>query len=218
MSLPHPSTLTSAEGSGYSAVSRGGMVPLAGVMVTPFPLPGRRLSAALDQLHLATLNPPESEEDLLQIANLPRPWDPGTCTGPVRQELWEWLDEVASWINEEHLWSVHKSGIPECWPDHPHIVHDLALLACNRLDAAYKVTPAALEEWTRYALPSFLDRLRDRAGDGCAPGRHQPAPRAERDRQFSSVRVRDGRLERFKDDVDRTARTATAAHAEPERW
>lgn len=178
-----------------------GMFPLVGLMVTPFPTPGRLLCAAMDQLHMASLSPPTSEEELQELAELPRPWDPGTCTGAVRLELWRWLDDVAAWINEEHLWSVNRPGIPECWPDHPHLVHDLALLACNRMSATYAVTPAPLEEWMRYALPSFLDRIRDRMGDGCPPGRHQARPRAERDRQFGSNAVRKGRDERFRNDA-----------------
>ena len=79
------------------------------------------------------MSPPESEVDLRALAQLPRPWDPATCTGRLREELWAWLDQVAIWINEQHLWNVARPGIPECWPAHPHLVHDLAVLACSPL-------------------------------------------------------------------------------------
>jgi hypothetical protein len=40
----------------------------------------------------------------------------------------------------------------------------------------YAVTPDPLEEWYRYALPTFLDRIAQRIGPtGCPPGKHQQA-------------------------------------------
>jgi hypothetical protein len=176
-------------------------MPLAGLMVDPFPEPGSRIRAAMEALQMAAVDKPEDEAALRKLAKMPRPWDPGSCTGVVRGELWAWLEQVAIWVNTQHLWNVTRPGLPECWPAHPHLVHDLAVLACGRYFAAYAVTPAALEEWNRYALPMFLDRVRDRLGDACQPGRHQPRPRLERDQAHVADAIRHGREERFGDDV-----------------
>ena len=61
--------------------------------------------------------------------------------------------------------------IPICWTQHPHIVHELATVACLRWEADYAVTAATLDEGYRYNLPMFLDRLAIRVGPtGCLPG------------------------------------------------
>ena len=119
----------------------------------------------------------------MELAELPRPWDPAACTGPLREEIWHWLDRVAIWINTQHLWNVASPGIPECWPAHPHLVNDLAVLACARYYTRY-ASPGPLDAWHRYDLPMFLDRLEHRLGEGCPPGRHSPRPREDRDRRL----------------------------------
>jgi hypothetical protein len=134
----------------------------------------------------------------------------------MRSELWAWLDLVAMWVNEQHLWNVTRPGIPECWPAHPHLVHDLAVLACSRYYTSFAVTPAALEDWHRYGLPGFLERLRDRLGDGCQPSKHQPRPRRERDESHASTRVRRGRKQRYRDDVDRAGELEAVASSRPD--
>ena len=203
----HPSWDASRPANGTGAPNSTQMMPLAGVMVRPFPKPGPTIRAAMQQLQQAVVEPPaEDEVDLL--AQMPRPWDPATCTGQMRSELWAWLDLVAMWVNEQHLWNVTRPGIPECWPAHPHVVHDLAVLACSRYNTRYAVTPAALEDWHRYGLPNFLERLRDRLGDACQPGRHQPRPRHERDESHASSRLRCHRKQRHRDDVYRAGELA----------
>ena len=62
-----------------------------------------------------------------------------------------------------------------------------------------------------YRLPGFLERLRDRLGDGCQPGKHQPRPRNERDETHASTPVRRGRRQRYRDDVDRAGELAAVA-------
>ena len=184
-------------------------MPLTGVMVRGFPEPGRLIRQAMERLQLASFDPPIDEDELHQLAQLPRPWDPATCVGQMRSELWVWLDLVAVWVNEEHLWNVTRPGIPECWPAHPHVVHDLAVLACTRYYTKFTVTPAALDDWHRYGLPSFLERLRDRLGDGCQPARHQTRPRLERDTAHASAGLRRQRLQRQADDVSGSSRPAS---------
>jgi hypothetical protein len=151
-----------------------------GVMAAPYPSPSPVLAAALDELRVAAVDPPETGNDLRRTAMLPRPWDPASCPSELRRLIYLWLDDVVAWINEEHTWRVDRL-IPICWTDHPHIVHDVATVACLRWEAAYAVTPTALEEWHRYTLPMFLERIAQRIGTtGCPPGRHQPNPGAGR--------------------------------------
>lgn len=201
---------------GYTSRTTCATMPLTGLMVRAFPEPGRAVRSGMERLQLATLNPPADEESLAELAQTPRPWDPGTCTGRLRTELWTWLDLVAMWVNEQHLWNVTRPGIPECWPAHPNLVHDLAVLACSRYYTSFAVTPAALEDWHRYDLPWFLERLRDREGDGCQPGKHMPRPRNERDATHAAPQNCRGRRERYIDDVERAA--SDEAGNSRERW
>ncbi|WP_245916750.1 hypothetical protein [Nocardioides gansuensis] len=194
-----------------SSKTGGGMMSPAGLMVRPFPEPGPAVRTAIQQLQHASFAPPVDEDAVRELAQIPRPWDPGSCTGKIRSELWEWLDLVAMWVNEQHLWNLARPGIPECWPAHPHLVHDLAVLACGRHYTRFALTPAALEDWHRYALPGFLERLHDRLGDGCQPGKHQPRPRHDRDETHAATPQRQGRRQRYTDDVDRAAAAAAMA-------
>lgn len=178
----------------------GTAMPLTGLMVHPFPEPGYTIRSTMETLQLATMDMPEDEQALHALAQMPRPWEPGSCTGKLRDDLWVWLEEVAIWVNEQHLWNLNRPGIPECWPAHPHIVNDLAVLACSRYYTSYALTPAALEDWHRYHLPGFLERLRDRLGDACQPARHQAPPRQERDRSLRGA-VANQRFQRFENDV-----------------
>lgn len=146
------------------------------VLAAPFPSPSPVVVANLDELRLAAALPPESEQELRRLSTLPRPWDPTTCADELRCLIYVWLDEVVAWINEEHTWRTDHL-IPMCWQEHPHIVHELATITCLRWEAAYAVTPNVLEDWHRYALPTFLDRISQRIGTtGCPPGRHQAHP------------------------------------------
>ena len=66
-----------------------------------------------------------------------------------------WLDDVVIWLNHEYVWDV-VAMIPACWPKHPHLVHEIAVLADLRRRAGHALTGDALEEWHRYALPLSL--------------------------------------------------------------
>jgi hypothetical protein len=66
------------------------------------------------------------------------------------------------------------------------VVHDLAVVASVRVFATMTATPSALDEWHRYTLPGFLDRLQVRLGEGCPPGRHATRPRNDRDQRLVS--------------------------------
>jgi len=166
-------------------------------MVEPFPQPGDLLRVAMDRLQVAAMNPPQSEKDIGALTELPRPWDPGSCPADLRAELWSWLLEVSAWINTQHLWNVSVTGIPECWPQHPHLVHDLAAVASARHYTTFAASPAALDDWHHYCLTGFLDRLHHRLADGCQPGRHQQRPREERNRHYQNDEARRSRLEQI---------------------
>jgi hypothetical protein len=71
--------------------------------------------------------------------------------------------------------------IPACWLQHPHLAQELPALACQRLAAQDSYDVAALEEWNRYTLPTFLDRMSGRLGEStCRDGRHMDWPGAAR--------------------------------------
>ena len=148
----------------------------SGLMAKPFPAPPGVVASALDELRLVAGATDETEHEARRVALLERPWDPPACGPELRRNIYVWLDQVVAWINEEHTWRTDKV-VPTCWDLHPHIVHELATVACLRWETTYARTPAAVEEWHRFTLPAFLTRIVDRIGTtGCPPGRHQPSP------------------------------------------
>ena len=105
--------------------------------------------------------------------------------------------QVVDWLNTDYCWDP-DGLIPACWPHHPHLVHELAVLADQRRLAGQAFTSDLLEEWHRYTLPSFHDRLRSRIRSHCDDS-HQPWPAKGR-----HTRYRDGaddRSRRFADDL-----------------
>jgi hypothetical protein len=136
-------------------------------LVQPFPEPGRLLQLAYRELDLATSRYQDHLLPLRDLATLPRPWDPRTCQTPqLRKEVWSWLEAVVTWLNHEHVWDV-ADVIPTCWPLHPHLVHEIAVLADQRHRAGQALSSDPLEEWHRYSLPSFIERMRSRLRNHC---------------------------------------------------
>ena len=130
--------------------------------VLPFPAPGDLLAAV------------QIEWDVIEATggpippDLPRPWEPATCTLTGLQfELAAWLGEFVAWLNTQHRWNP-DTAVPACWPHHPHLVHDLAVLADQRRRASDHPSSQLLEQWQRITLPSFLDRLQVAVGQRCA--------------------------------------------------
>ena len=149
--------------------------PVDGVLAAPFPAPGPVLRRAFAELaQTANSAPGQAAAAVGDPEDLPRPWDPPTCRGPLRAEVWAWLDAVVTWLNRAYTWDVTDT-IPACWPQHPHLIHELAVLADQRRHAGAALTSDPLEEWHRYTLPAFTDRLRARTRDHCEQG-HQPWP------------------------------------------
>ena len=168
-------------------------------LVQSFPMPGRLVALAYRELNMAANGTDEQRAALGDISRLPRPWDPAACTAPtLRIELWAWLDAVVVWLNHEYVFDPVDT-IPACWPMHPHLVHEIAVLADQRRRAAYTFSSDAIEEWHRYGLPTFLERMHHRVADHCTEA-HPPTwpaagrlnrhldekPVADRQRAFAS--------------------------------
>jgi hypothetical protein len=151
-------------------------------ILAPFPDPGPTVQHAYKELSLATNGTPDQKKALGPPALLPRPWDPTTCRGlRLRADLWQWLDQVATWLNQEYSWDT-DTLIPACWPLHPHLVHEIAVVADQRRRAGLALTSDALEEWHRYCLSAFTDRIRARLRAHCDED-HRPWPGLHRHRE-----------------------------------
>jgi hypothetical protein len=168
-------------------------------MVLPFPPPGLLVQAAYEELEVAATEVPQPPYIDEGLGELPRPWDPASCTdAQLRRELWDWLDAVVGWHNHEHVWDVH-AAIPACWPYHPHLVHEIAVLADQRLRAGQAATSDLLEEWHRYTLPAFTERLHAGVRDHCTE-LHQPWPAQGRYTRHEAEASRTDRRDRFEAD------------------
>ena len=169
-------------------------------LIKPFPPVGPQMRRVYRELGLAANGTPEQKRALGNPDLLPRPWDPASCRDPdLRAEVWAYLDDVACWVNSEYVWDV-RAAVPTCWPLHPHVVHELAVLADQRHQAGRALTSGPLEEWHRFTLPAFVDRMRQRLKDHCEEG-HQPWPsRSRYARLVSDIDVSE-RRRLFSDDL-----------------
>jgi hypothetical protein len=167
---------------------------------------------AYRELDIALYGSDEEKKALGSPRALARPWDPPTCVDPdLRADLWRWLDHVVAWLNHEYVWDV-AAIVPSCWPRHPHLVHEIAVIADLRRRAGHALTGDALEEWHRYALPAFTERMRHRMKAHCEDKDHQPWPAQGRHTRHASPSSVEDRSATFARDVD----TLTPA-AYPER-
>ncbi|GAB2863301.1 hypothetical protein [Nocardioides pacificus] len=171
-----------------------------GPMVVPFPTPGEQVRLAYRELHIAINGTEEQKKNLGMPALLPRPWEPATCLGAeLRNQLWEWLEDVVIWLNREYAWDVYGL-IPGCWPLHPHLVHEVAVLADQRRRAGLAMTSDALEEWHRYCLAAFTDRMRSRLRAHC-DDEHKSWPGKPRHNEHLGEAATQRRENAFADDV-----------------
>lgn len=167
-------------------------------MAEPFPQPGPRTGHAYYELHIAATGTKEQREALGDPRKLPRPWDPPSCPPELRAEIWAWLDAVVAWLNSEYTW-VTSDLVPACWPRHPHLVHELAVVADQRRLAGLALTSEPMEDWHRYCLPTFIDHMRNRLGAGCDEA-HQPTPGKARQRRHAAEETRQLRQGAYRDD------------------
>ncbi|MGH3491722.1 MAG: hypothetical protein ACRDQ1_00620 [Sciscionella sp.] len=155
------------------------------VLARSFPEVGPLIRNACRELELAAHGTPTQRRLLGDPARLPRPWDPPSCADPgLRAEIWAWLEQVVAWLNHEYTWDI-DGMIPACWPQHPHLVHEVAVLADQRRRAGTALTSDALEEWHRCALPAFAERMATRVRSHCEEG-HQPWPAQPRHTRHTS--------------------------------
>lgn len=174
---------------------------MTGALVQRFPTVGPRMSQAFHDLFRAeTAKRAEEVADLGPLDLLPRPWDVSTIPDPdLRTEVWEWLDAVVAWLNTAYVWDT-SDLIPACWPQHPHLVHELGVVAEQRRRAGLAFTSDPLEDWHRFCLPSFIDRMRARYRGYCDDG-HRPAPGVPRLIRYSASAAGDGRRALYEADV-----------------
>jgi hypothetical protein len=83
---------------------------------------------------------------------------------------------------------------------HPHLVHEIAVLADQRRRAGHAFTSDALEEWHRYSLPAFTERMKTRLRNHCEDG-HQAWPAKGRHTRHTADTVRRTREEHYARDV-----------------
>ncbi len=170
------------------------------LMVQAFPEPGAAIRTAYRELALADHGTDEQKKALGDPAKLPRPWIPATCrTKVLREQLWDWLDRFVTWLNHEYVWDPMATVLP-CWPTHPHLVHEIAVLADQRRRAGTNLTSDSIEEWHRYSLPPFYDRLRNRTQEHCTDG-HQPWPARSRYAAHNGNQHNNDRLRSFAADT-----------------
>lgn len=172
-------------------------------LIHPFPMPATlRLREAYRDLWLASEGTDAQRRAVGDAATLPRPWDPATITHrSLREEVWAWLDDVVTWFNTEYTWDPTVGLIPGCWPHHPHLVHEIAVLADQRRRAGMATISDPLEDWHRSSVPAFIERLRTRIKTGC-DDQHANWPARGRLNRHTSDPARHDRNDRFAEDVD----------------
>jgi hypothetical protein len=170
------------------------------------------LAQTFTDLAIAANGTAAQRATLGDLQRLPRPWDPASLHRPLlRRELWAWLEAVVVWLNTDYAWDIPET-IAACWPRHPHLVHEIAVLADQRRLAGLALTSDALEDWHRYALPSFTERMRTRTRGGCQDG-HQPWPARSRQIRHDEQAVR--RQEIYDQDVAATLHALAGAAPSP---
>lgn len=169
-------------------------------LVLPFPQPGHQIRRLYR--HWWTVeNGTDLERDRIKDRPAGRPWDPATLgTSGERLELWRWLEEVVRWFNHEYAWDTSQV-IPDCWPEHPHLVHEIAVMADVRRRAGSAPNSGALEEWHRVCVPWFLGRMRDSIRAHCEE-RHQAWPARARYARHVSQESANHRHLRSMEDIE----------------
>ena len=185
-------------------------------IIEAFPMPGPLVEDAYDALEHKNLTPAEVQLEDRGARLLPRPWDPPTCVLPeLREEVWDWLERVVVWLNREYVWDI-AGVIPACWVSHPHLVHEIAVVADVRRRAGLSMTGTILEEFHRYVLPSFTERMRTRLQSHCEDREHQPWPARGRHVRHCAEESTNARKRLFTEDVRWAGESATGAEAPDE--
>lgn len=168
--------------------------------ILPFPIPGPQLRR-LYRHHWTAENGTDQEREKLNKRNVAaRPWDPATLgTSALRLEMWRWLEEVVKWFNHEYAWDTSQA-IPACWPEHPHLIHEIAVMADDRYRAGQAHDGAPLENWHRVCVPWFRSRMKESIQAHCEE-RHQTWPSRARYARYVSQDGFNQRWLRVNEDV-----------------
>lgn len=172
-------------------------------LVWRFPMPDSQLiDDAYWDLERSSIGT-QTEQELLGDHNeLPKPWDVATCEDvDLRRDVWVWYDRVVTWFNHEYVWDPAAGMIPPCWPLHPHLVHEIGVLADQRRRIEMAPTGNALEEWHRYVVPTLLERTQKRVKQHC-DDHHQAWPARARFAHHQASAQVQIRLEAFKSDLE----------------
>ena len=176
------------------------------VIANRFPKPPNRVLAALQRLKVLDSRDLRAASALDREPGwVPRPWDPASCDDELRFDVWTWCDDVVTWINREYAWRGVTS-VPPCWPRHPYLAHEIALLACLRYAAGQADAPQLLEDWTRVIFPAFIDRMLARTGEGCHT-EHTDWPGAAAFHRHVESAVAKARLDLFRADTNQPVPT-----------
>lgn len=147
----------------------------SGLAILPFPLPGPQLRQLYRHHWTAENGSDQEREAARKRGTESRPWDPATLgSSSLRVEMWRWLEEVVRWFNHEYAWDTSQA-IPACWPEHPHLIHEIALMADDRYRAGQAHDGGPLENWHRVCVPWFRSRMRESIQSHCEE-RHQAWP------------------------------------------
>jgi len=92
--------------------------------------------------------------------------------------------------------TTHRSSPTE----HPHLVHELAVLADQRHRAGQALSSDPLEEWHRHSLPEFRERMRTRLRNHCQED-HQSWPAKGRYSRHVGEASRRRRMDAYAGDV-----------------
>jgi hypothetical protein len=121
--------------------------------VRPFPAPGQLVALAYRELdRAATGTQIRSALWAMLGCCLDRGSWPAAAPQQLRQQLWCWLDAVVDWLVTEDVWEVGDM-IPVCWPQHPHLVHEIAVLADQRRRAGHGLTSVPWRNGTATTCP-----------------------------------------------------------------
>jgi hypothetical protein len=188
--------------------------PQTRALTQPFPVPGRLVQLAYRELDLVSNGAQDQLLAFRDLPDLPRPWDPATCETPqLRKEVWSWLEAVVTWLNHEYVWDV-ADVIPPCWPQHSHLVHEIAVLADQRRRAGLAPTSDPLEEWHRYSLPSFTERMKMRLRNHCQEDHHSCPAKGRYIRHIAEA-SRDRRLHAYAADANAVKSLHRQTHRRP---
>jgi hypothetical protein len=140
--------------------------------------------------------------DVATCEDLEKPWDVATCEDlDLRRDVWDWYDRVVTWFNHEYVWDPAAGMIPPCWPLHPHLIHEVGVLASQRRSIEMAPNANALEEWHRYVVPSLLERTQKRVKQHC-DDHHQPWPARARFTHHQASGQVQIRMNAFKSDLE----------------